>query len=219
MRCGAHNKRGGVCGSWAVKGRTCCRMHGGKTLVGTACPQYRSGRYSAYVPARLRARYEPARVDPDLLSLRGELALVDALLRDLLSRVATGESGPLWVDLKKAHRGFTRTRLAGDVPEMNTALAEMELLIDTSVRDHAAWGEIGALIEQRRRLAESESKRLVALQQMMTQEDALLMMHRLVDIITRHVPDKKALSGIIVDLQQMAGPAHGLPVYGESPEA
>ena len=102
---------------------------------------------------------------------------------------------------------------------MNTALAEMELLIDTSVRDHAAWGEIGALIEQRRRLAESESKRLVALQQMMTQEDALLMMHRLVDIITRHVPDKKALSGIIVDLQQMAGPAHGLPVYGESPEA
>jgi hypothetical protein len=208
MRCGVRNKRIGgreFCGSWPVKGRTRCRMHGGKTLVGTASPNYRSGRYSTYVPTGLRARYEQAHTDPDLLSLRSELALVDARLGDLLSRVTTGESGQLWMDLRKAHRAFTRARLAQDVHQMSVALAKQELIIESATQDHAAWAEIAELIEQRRKLAESESKRLVALQYVLTHEQALLFMHRLVDIITQHVPDKKALSAIIVDLQQIAG--------------
>ena len=86
MQCGAHNKRGGICRNAPVTGRTRCRLHGGKSLVGTACPHYRSGRYSAYVPERLRERYEAAEDDAELLSLRSELALTDARLMDLLAR-------------------------------------------------------------------------------------------------------------------------------------
>jgi hypothetical protein len=220
MRCGAKTRHGtGRCGSWPVKGRNRCRMHGGKTPVGTACKHFRSGRYSAYVPARLRARYEQAQADAELLSLRSEVALVDARLAELLSRVDSGESGQLWADLKKAHQEFTVAKRGQDVARMRTALARVEHLIDRAVDDHQAWAEIAELLEQRRRLAESEQKRLVSLQQMMHVEDALLLVRRLSDIITVHIADRKILSAILVDMQQFTGPPHALPADAEGPGA
>src|SRR5688572_7711861 len=170
MKCGAKNRQGEPCQRWALAGRTRCRLHGGMSLVGTACPHFRTGRYSAYVPERLRERYEQAADDPELLSLRSEVALVDARLVDLLSRVDTGESGALWAELRRAYRAFARARLAGD--DEPAALAKVEHLIERAGQDHQAWAEIGTLIEQRRKLAESESKRLITLQQMITAEQA-----------------------------------------------
>src|SRR5918992_2204187 len=210
--CGARTKHDGTpCERSPVRGRTRCRVHGGKTLVGTASPTYRNGRYSAYVPERLRARYEQAEGDVELLSLRSELALTDARLMDLLARVNTGESGQLWANLKKAHEEFKVYRLARDVPKMNVALAKIEALLDSAGQDHTAWGEIGKLIEQRRKLTESEAKRLITLQQMLTTEDAMAIAHRLVDIVTRHVTDRQVLSAIVVEMRALTERSNGLP--------
>jgi hypothetical protein len=217
--CGARTKHDGTpCARSPVRGRTRCRLHGGKTLVGPASPHFRTGRYSAYLPERLRARYEQAEGDAELLNLRGEIALIDARLVDLLSRVDTGESGQLWADLRRAHQEFKVAKRGEDVARMHTALARMEHLIDSAVQDHVAWAEIGALIEQRRKLTESEAKRLVTLQQMLTAAEAMAIVHRLVDIVTRHVPDRQALSAIVVELQALAGQPQGVPVYQEAPD-
>jgi hypothetical protein len=193
-------------------------LHGGLTPVGPACKHYRSGRYSTYLPERLRARYEQAEDDAELLSLRSEVALVDARLADLLSRVETGESGQRWLSLRKAHRASKRSRLSGDVPAMTQTLAEIELVIERATDDHAAWGEIAALLEQRRKLTESEQKRLVTLQQMLSSEQAMAMIHRLIDIITRHVPDRQVLSAIVVEISALAERSNGLPASEESPD-
>src|SRR5918999_1579701 len=123
--CGAKTKHDGTpCERSPIRGRTRCRLHGGKTPVVPACKQYRSGRYSTYLPERLRERYEQAEGDAKLLSLKSEVALTDARLIDLLARVDTGESGQLWATLKKAHEEFKRYRMAGDVPKMHVALAK-----------------------------------------------------------------------------------------------
>ena len=180
-------------------------------MVGSASPTYRTGRYSKYVPERLRERYEAAEDDAELLSLRSELALTDARLMDLLARVNTGESGQLWANLKKAHEEFKVYRLARDVPKMNVALAKIEALLDSAGQDHTAWGEIGTLIEQRRKLTESEAKRLITLQQMLTTEEAMAIAHRLIDIMTRHVTDRQVLSAIIVEMRALTERPNGLP--------
>jgi hypothetical protein len=217
QRCGARKKQnGGTCENWAVRGRNRCRMHGGKTLVGAACPHFRSGRYSAYLPPRLRARYEQAADDPELLSLRSEVALVDARLTDLLSRVHTGESGQLWAELRRAYRAFAKARLAGD--DEAAALATVERLIERAGQDDQAWAEIGARIEQRRKLAESESKRLVTLQQMMTAEQAMVLVRNMIDIITRHVSDRQVLTAIVVEMRALSEQPHGWPMYPEDPD-
>jgi hypothetical protein len=219
MKCGAKNRQGEPCQRWSLAGRNRCGLHGGKTPAGPACANYRTGRYSAYVPARLRARYEQAEGDTELLSLRGEIALTDARLIDLLARVNTGESGQLWARLKKAHGEFKVTRLARDVPKMNVALAKIEALLDSATQDHATWAEIGELIEQRRRLAESESKRLVTLEQMMTAEQAMTLAHRVIDIVTRHVSDRQVLSAIVIEMRSLVETGSGRPVYEEAPDA
>jgi hypothetical protein len=219
MHCGAHNKRGGICRDAPVKGRNRCRMHGGKTPVGTACKHFRTGRYSAYVPARLRARYEQAQAGPELLSLHHEVALLDARLSDLLSRVDTGESGAVWGDLQRSRIEFARARRAQDVGRMMAAVATLETIIDGATHDHQAWGEIADLLEQRRKLVESEQKRLVSLQQMLSTEEALLLVRRIGDIVSRHVPEQKALSAILVELRQLASGDAQVPVYAEAEDA
>jgi hypothetical protein len=218
MKCGAKTRQGTPCQRWALAGRGRCRLHGGKSLAGTACPHFHSGRYSAYVPQRLRERYEQAEHDPALLSLKSEVALTDARLADLLARVDTGESGQLWATLKKAHEEFKVYRLAGDVPKMNVTLAKIEALLNSAVDDHQAWAEIGTLVEQRRKLAESESKRLITLQQMLSAEEAMVLMRNMVDIVTRHVSDRQALSAIVVEMRQLSEQPHRLPVHEETPD-
>lgn len=95
MQCHAKTRSGAPCrGQAMLNGR--CRMHGGATPAGVALPHFRTGRRSRDLPARLAARYQEARSDPQLLELREGIALVDARIADLLARVDAGESGARW---------------------------------------------------------------------------------------------------------------------------
>jgi hypothetical protein len=218
--CGAKTKHDGTpCERSPVRGRTRCRVHGGKTPVGPACKHYRVGRYSRYLPERLRERYEQAEGDAELLSLRSEIALTDARLADLLSRVDTGESGQRWASLAKAYEEFKVYRLARDVPKMNVALAKIELNIEQATDDRAAWAEIGALVEQRRKLVESEAKHVIMHRQMLSTEEAMALMHRVVDVVTRHVTDRQALSSIVVEMRTLAEWSNGVPASEEDSDA
>ena len=97
-------------------------------------------------------------------------------------------------------------------------MAQVEHLIERAGQDHAAWAEIGELIAQRRKLAESEHKRMVALGQMITSAEALALMHRVVDVVTRHVPDRQIISAIVVEMRSLAEATSGRPVYEEAPD-
>ena len=55
-RCGAKNRQGNPCQKWPIKGRTRCRNHGGKSLIGTASPSFKTGTYSKWLPRNLMGR-------------------------------------------------------------------------------------------------------------------------------------------------------------------
>jgi hypothetical protein len=203
MKCGAKTRAGQPCQKWAIQGRTRCRLHGGRTPMAQASGTYKSGRYSRFLPARLLARYRDAERDPELTSLRSELALVDARLADVLSRVDTGESSARWWALLKAHRAFRHAKASGDEPKMQEALAALELHLEGGTHDYQAWETITELIEQRRKLADSETRRLATLQQMLSAEQAMLLVGVVVDIIARHITDRQVLAQIITDLQRL----------------
>jgi hypothetical protein len=215
MQCHAKSKRSQErCRRAAMRGMTVCYMHGGKTPRGPALPQFTSGRYSRFLPTRLLARYRDAEEDTELTSLRSELALVDARLADVLSRVDTGESGARWWALMKAHRAFKRARTSGDVAAMQEALIAIEIHLDAGTQDYEAWHDVQELIEQRRKLADSETRRLVTLQQMISAEQAMLLIGVIVDIIARHITDRQVLAQITTDLQRLGHvgeAAYGLP--------
>lgn len=180
-----------------------CRIHGGLTPSGMQSAQFRTGKYSKVLPARLASRYQEALSDGALLELREEISLIDARLSDLISRVESGESGEVWRLLRSTYAEFTRARRSEKIPEMTAALSDIEALIVRGLADYSAWQDISQTLEQRRKLVESERKRLVEMQQMITTEQAMILLAAIVDTVRRHVPDKSALSAISADITKL----------------
>jgi hypothetical protein len=156
------------------------------------------------MPTRMAARYQEAQADPDLLVLRDEIALLDSRLADVLSRVDTGESGALWSQLSKSWADFMLARSSGNVPKMTECLAAHEALLERGRADYAAWAEIGALLDRRQRFVESERKRYVEMQQMVSLEQAMLFLGAVTDAIRRHVSDRPTLAALGRELELLA---------------
>ncbi len=104
-RCTAHNRQGGRCGRAAVVGGDVCRLHGGASPKGAAHPSWRHGRYSRYVPRKLATTFARALVDPDLLALDKDLALLEVRIDGLLHAVgggASAETADAWEHIEAA---------------------------------------------------------------------------------------------------------------------
>jgi hypothetical protein len=168
-QCTANSKRSGKrCRKPAMRGRSVCLVHGGKTPRGIASPQFRHGRYSRSLPGQLLQEYEVAQQDPRLLSLRDEIALADATIAQLLQQL-DNEPNPakdrrIWrqigkqIDLKRRlvdsevrHMVLAREMIpAEQAMSLVTAIVEIikRYVPDPSDR-HAVAEEITALIDDR----------------------------------------------------------------------
>ena len=203
-QCKAKSKRSGKrCKNNTSAGKVVCHIHGGKTPVGIASPNYKTGRYSKYLPSRLAGRYQEAVNDPGLLELNHEIALMDARLTSLLERVETGETASLWEDVSRAWAELTAAiREQNKVKQQETAV-KLDALIRSGQDDYEAWHEIQDTIEQRRKLVESERKRLVEAQQHVTTVQAMTLIGNILAIIKNNVTDAKTLQAISADVGQL----------------
>jgi hypothetical protein len=206
MKCQATSKRSQEpCKKDAMIGRHLCHMHGGKTPCGIAAPSWKDGRYSKYLPTRLIPRYQQARTDRDLGSLTHEIHLLDARIGELVEQLDTGESGGLWAGLVAQADTAEALQQGGDKVQVVAALLALLPLIRAGAAEQAKWAEIVALIDQRRKLIESERKRLVELQQILTLEEASSMIRMIGESIKRHVSDQAALAAISADIGRIMG--------------
>ncbi len=208
-RCNAMSKTTGKqCGQYAILGSAKCHYHGGKTPVGMASPQFKTGRYSKYLPARLADRYHEAAQDPELLALRDDIALLDSRLAELVQRVDTGESSELWESFKKTLRAYGKVRTARDRDKGDAAWGTVLDVLADADQDYSAWAEVISLIDLRSKLSERERKRLSDMQQMMTAEQAMTLLGAVAGVIKKHVHDRNTLAAITADLRTIStGPA------------
>lgn len=212
MQCEAKSKQSGQrCKRHAVPGKRVCVIHGGKSASGAASATFKHGRYSKDLPTRLAQRYHEAQADSELLELREEIALVDSRLADLLLRVDSGEAGHWWKELKRIYGEYQEAVGKSDVATMSKRLAELGGSIQSGTSDYHAWGEVYNVIEQRRKLVESERKRMVELGQMISAAAAMVLIARLTEVIQTHVTDKRALAAIAADVGKLIAqdPANG----------
>lgn len=202
-RCTAKAKSTGVrCLNDSEPGFKVCGSHGGKTPRGEDSPHFKHGRSRRHkvLPPRMVEAYESSLTDSELLSLRQELSLVDARLTDILKRVDTGESGQLWRSLQAAYDGLREARSTNDGTKMASYLNDIGALIQRGMGDYAAWDEISRLMEQRRRLVESESRRLKDMQAMISAEEAMAVIGELYVILQTHIEDSVILDRIGRDI-------------------
>lgn len=176
-------------------------MHGGKTPMGPGLRQFRHGRRSKFLPSRMAADYHACVDDPALTELRQDIATIDARIIDVLKRVDTGEAGVVWRKAQAAMAKFEREQAQGHVEAMEVVLGQVRHLIMRGASDHAAWDEVGNLIDRRRKLVDSEQRRIALASETLSAEQAMILLTVIVGIIQRHVTDREVLRAIASDFQ------------------
>jgi len=145
-------------------------------------------------------KYQEAISDTELLALKEEIALVDVRLSDLVSKVDTGEAGRIWDDARKALAGFKVTVMGGDAFKIRAELLNLSDLLDNGAQDSEIWKEIVTMIDKRRSLVESERKRLMDMEAIITSEQAVLLVTAMLDAVRRNVTDRATLTAVQTDL-------------------
>lgn len=200
-QCKAISKQSGVrCKRRVTPGRDVCYIHGGASLSGAAHPSFKHGRYSKHIPTRLAALYAEATSDEALLDLRDDIALISIRISELLQQVDIGEAGALW---KQAHDLYAEMTTSTDKKKQIAAGLELGRLIERGVASAVAWSEIASFVEARRKLVESESKRLKELGQMIPAEKLMVLLGAIENIVLSHVNDPETLRAIAEDFRNL----------------
>ena len=204
------------CRRRAVTGKRVCQVHGGVSPSGMASASFKHGKYSKVLPRRMSEAYEASQRDETLLALTHEINLVDARLADLLGRVDSGESGTVWRQLVIANAELNRARASQDQDRVVAAIREVQGLISRGSHDSAAWVEVERIIQQRRRLVESERKRAVELGTIMTSAQAMLAFHRLFVVIRANITDRDVLQKLTDVFYELDAESRGVQPASES---
>lgn len=204
-RCGAKTRSGSPCRKPKVPGRPRCRLHGGLSLAaGPTHPRWKHGRYSVVgVPENLAAQVQRAAEDPDLLSLREEIALVQATIVDLITRPGVSPSEYL----RGVRRLAAQVRSEGGT-KASTVL-DLVSLIEQAGQAVDLYDEIAELAVKKSRLVDSESKRLEQLGQQISAERAYLMIRETLLALREEVKDGHVLARVGSRLASILGRSTG----------
>lgn len=204
--CGAKLKSGpGRCQSpivSATNGR--CRIHGGTVPRGISNPRVKSGRYSVDLPTRVAARYESALSDPNLLSVRDDIALLQAAIADVMGEIKIAESRPDFDAILETVEEIAGSWQGWDWTKMNAELDKLRGLIVNKQSQRNAMREIRELIKEKADLISRENRMLVDREQMITVEQFLMAMRAMGAAVRRQVDDPRVLRSIDTEFRRLA---------------
>lgn len=185
-----------------------CKKHGGLAASGVAVPQYKDGRQARYNPqvAKLADKYRTAVNDPELNSLRQEIALVQAQMELLIETMeTTGQEA--WAQVVE---GMTLLRTAvndRDAEALSKAAANLDRIVARGTTERDSWHEFTRLAELKRRMVKDERDHLLKTDQLTTIEEMLalqtMFLQDLRDILLKTV-DRQIAFDVLRQLQQQS---------------
>jgi len=191
-------------------GRNKCKKHCGTSVDGSSHagpnnPNWRGGislpRYSG--PPILNERLAAAMRDPELLTLHAEVALITARLQELVAILAGDVDPAAFSDVSSRLLAAVD---AGDVAAQHAALQQLAALRTDVRASDATWSRIVRMVERRRKLVDTASRREQLLNLHLSLKDAAGHGQMLMQAVTRHVRDSNQLRAIVDEIQAIVGP-------------
>lgn len=196
---------GKICGARTASGMPCrrkplengrCKYHGGMTLKGVESPNFKHGRLSKYLPVKLAKKWEDLSEDMDRLSLKNEIGILDVRLAELVERSGELKGKQDWKYLRTLFNKYLQAQKSGETDTELSALRDMEAMIEAEMEDYNLWGEIENLTDKRRKLVESERKKMLESEQYVPIEQVMVLIGALTDIVTQEVREEEAIRKI-----------------------
>jgi hypothetical protein len=206
--CGATTRRATTCKNPAMaNGR--CRMHGGLTPRGTDLPQFEHGRYSKSLPDRLVGRYREALADEERHDLRDEIALSEAKVADLLSKMERGESDELWIRMRDLER---KMRAAASDDKRRELLSELLRLVRQGGQEAMSWRDVERWMARKQRVVETDVRVAQTKQEMVSVEEVMALAGGILDAIRRHVEDQATRKALARDIRALGTQGDVVPL-------
>jgi hypothetical protein len=168
------------------------------------------------LPQGLRDAYQAAKGDPNLIALSDEVALIDARMAAIFEGAAPLHGAGR---LKEARAGLRAAMIAQDANAIRASMSELDAAIDAIGSDGSRWHDALKLIEVRRRLVETETKRRKDVHEMITIERAYALVAALNAAVEQHVKDPVALTAIAEEFLRLtaSGDGEAAPGFGPGP--
>lgn len=214
--CGAKKKDGSICMGRPMKTNGRCRLHGGKNLVGPQHPNWKTGKYSKILRRDVLTAYVDALALDDPYSMREEIALIDARLALLARGLNDNEGSGLLESIYDLQTTIVQSDNNGDVVDMRFVIDKINEMAEMVKNERRQWAEIYDVIDHRRKLVESERKREIDSQRMISEQQALVIISLLVNIIRKHVQDQAVLNTIAAELNGLTDWKTGLITQSQS---
>lgn len=166
-------------------------------------------RLARHLPKQLAERFVEAINDPELTSLREDVALVDTRRLELAKRLHGGESGGLWKSLLKQwgnferanrelqaaasieNEEFRRDRQGACREEIQKSIEQIGKLIKSGSKEEQQWEELIDTTKSLASLKSAEQARLHDMNQMVSAEEATHFTQALLLSVTEEVTDPK----------------------------
>lgn len=150
-----------------------CRLHGGLSPSGLASPHYKTGEKSRFLPLpeQLAQTFEESFRDPELLSLRRQIALHEAREAELAEKLSDG--APTAAAIRASWNEMKAARRAQDPVAIAAAWKAHEDAIDGDASNGHIWSELRREATLIARLKDRENERLDRLHQRLSREQAI----------------------------------------------
>ena len=186
-----------------------CRLHGGDTPKGSANPNFKHGRYSRYLPQNIAENYEQFLTDPQLISLRDEIAVAKSRSVDLMSQLNQRETVQDFEELSIRWAQFRQAMARGDRPAVNEAMRDIDNMLTTGAENFRLWNEITKSFELTRRLQQTEARMMNDMRLTITVESGIAFAMAILDIVRQHLTDYMQ-AGKVVDRALFAAISAGI---------
>lgn len=207
-----------VCTQFVDKPGDPCRFHGGRLKNPRKNKNYLAGelkktRYGESLPKKFLDHYITAETDPNLLSLRPEVAIVQAYVFKLIDRLHSKESDAVWELLSTKWADFNAAHAAGEAAEAAEALSAIGRLITKGLGQAQQIRELMKQIDHKAALSRAEIARQKDLQTMISAEQAMALVQGVSIAVAECVVDpavRRAIGDRFAKLLTFGGGASGL---------
>ena len=199
--CGRKNKQTGyVCSQYSLSNGA-CRQHGGKSLKGIEHPGFKHGATSRYTPrGNLVELYNEAYNRGSYTEGRDGIALTDGMINQVLSEREEA-AGQIFRQLKEEREGVRRANASGEPQKAAGHLNAIFVLIDRGVAADKQRSEVVRLLDHRRKLVDSETRRLEREKQTLTLEQVMMRDAIILEVLKETLNDRE-LANVRVRLQK-----------------